>query len=418
MKVNVIHSDLNPCGGAEQVALATMGALLDMDLQVDLTVATPPDIPRIRSIFGAKRTESIFSRMNDIKPLGKLPLSESDDPVSAISGYDLTVNTHGDCLPYYGTSLTKANSITYCHYPVTVELVTQRERGYLDRLVDLGLVDQSGADKPYIWSRLLDRFFLMLDNSLVLTNSNFSRDAIQRAVASYDKPLKNAINPTVIPPAVNAEEYRKAALSSTERSDSVLVVSRIHPFKEIENAVLLARILKGKGINASMTIVGNVVRDSCSIEYLHRIEAMIQEFELSEGVKIILDAPMETLKSLMKKAKVYFHPMRAEPFGISVVEAMSAGLVPVTPDTGGHTDFVPRQYAFRSLDQAAEIVSLAFNATEEDRTDISDLASEFSSANYAGRFQSIVKGPLVSGRVLSEMPAIEKSKPGYVSGAA
>ncbi len=44
----------------------------------------------------------------------------------------------------------------------------------------------------------------------------------------------------------------------------------------------------------------------------------------------------------MRKSKVYFHPMVGEHFGISIVEAMAAGLVPVVSDVGGPTEFVPK----------------------------------------------------------------------------
>lgn len=44
----------------------------------------------------------------------------------------------------------------------------------------------------------------------------------------------------------------------------------------------------------------------------------------------------------MGEAKIYFHPMVGEHFGMSVVESMTAGLVPVVPDIGRPTEFVPK----------------------------------------------------------------------------
>ncbi|MEO9362763.1 MAG: hypothetical protein ABI348_02570, partial [Nitrososphaera sp.] len=73
MKVNVIHADLNPCGGAEQLAVATLQAFLDMEMQVDLTVAKEPDFERIEKAFGG-RVRRILDRVK-VKPLGRLPVA-------------------------------------------------------------------------------------------------------------------------------------------------------------------------------------------------------------------------------------------------------------------------------------------------------------------------------------------------------
>jgi glycosyltransferase involved in cell wall biosynthesis len=43
-------------------------------------------------------------------------------------------------------------------------------------------------------------------------------------------------------------------------------------------------------------------------------------------------------------------------FGISVVEAMSAGLIPVVPDVGGNSEFVLQQYHYNTFKQAVEII--------------------------------------------------------------
>jgi hypothetical protein len=42
-----------------------------------------------------------------------------------------------------------------------------------------------------------------------------------------------------------------------------------------------------------------------------------------------------------------------------IVQAMSAGLIPIVPYTRRQTEFVPLKYHFHTLEQAAHIVSLA-----------------------------------------------------------
>ncbi|HEX7033277.1 MAG TPA: glycosyltransferase family 4 protein [Nitrososphaera sp.] len=387
MKANVVHMDLNSCGGAEQVAIATIQALVDLNIDVDLTLARTPDIPKLRKIFGQERIGKVFNRIGKINSLGDL--TETDH---SHQDYEITINTHGDVLPYYHPSFTRSNTITYCHYPVAVEFILQYDRTYLKRLADLGLVQVAYSSDPKagIWHELLDNYIKMLKNSLIITNSSFSKKAILKVLSS-DAPT-NAEYPIIIPPPVSVEEYRAAALDSSERTNSILIVSRMHPTKKLETAILLASLLKKEGIGDGMIIAGTLLHDDRhSHEYYQRIVRMIDTYKVSDYVRLEVNVPLEGLKSLMRRSKVYFHPMPGEPFGISTVEAMSAGLMPVVPETGGHTDFVPKQYQFGSIHEAVGIISRVLHAPYEVRRKISDSVIRFSHSNYVKQFQAIIK---------------------------
>src|SRR5574339_925735 len=102
MRANVIHTDLNPCGGAEQLSLGTIQALIEMDYEVELTLARPPDIARLKKAFGEKRVGKLFDQVKRINSLGRLPIGNGAGPAKASDGvrseYDIQVNTHGDML--------------------------------------------------------------------------------------------------------------------------------------------------------------------------------------------------------------------------------------------------------------------------------------------------------------------------------
>ncbi|MGI0014574.1 MAG: glycosyltransferase [Nitrososphaera sp.] len=398
MKANIVHTDLNPCGGAEQVALGTIQALVEMDFDVELTLARAPNIARLKNAFGTERVGRLFDQIKRINSLGRLPIGADAATMPApaddsSTGYDITINTHGDMLPYFLPSFSANNAITYCHYPIAINVIDSRDASYFAYLVNSGLIDKERVadteSRGRMWRDLRRHYLLMLENSLVITNSNFSKQAILTTLASENQ--AGSPEPMIISPPVNVEEFRPA-LYSAERSDHILVTSRVHPSKMLENAIHLASILKQKKIGKGMIIAGNLMEDDpASVKYYKSIVDMIRKFGVSDYVTLETNVPLTGLKSLMSKCKVYFHPLPEEPFGISIIEAMSAGLIAVVPDTGGHTEVVSKKYQFHSLIEAPGIMSSALNATQEERVRVSNSVAGFSLSQYLKDFQRVIR---------------------------
>ena len=110
-----------------------------------------------------------------------------------------------------------------------------------------------------------------------------------------------------------------------------------------------------------MTIAGNL--HYYDHQYYQQMKHMIADYDLSNYVSLQTNISFSRLIQLMQLAKVYFHPRIDEHFGISIVEAMASGLVPVVSNIGGHTEFVPPKYHFHTLGHVADLLALAFEAT-------------------------------------------------------
>jgi glycosyltransferase involved in cell wall biosynthesis len=175
-----------------------------------------------------------------------------------------------------------------------------------------------------------------------------------------------------------------------KRDDFVVVVSRIDSSKKIEHAVKFAKLLKENNIGKGMIIAGNL--DPYNYDYYLYLKRMIVDEGLLDYVKFEIDASFDKLISILKKSKVYFHPRPGEHFGMSIVEAMSAGLIPIVSDIGGQTEFVPSKYPFHTLEQATVIASNAFDEPYSERIKISNSVSKFSISNYIKNFQKVVNG--------------------------
>ena len=372
MIANIVHISLNPRGGSERLAVAVIQALSEIGIDIDLTTFEEPDVSKLESAYGKAATSAI-------KKIKNISIIDSIGKTEANKHYDLTINTHGDMLPYFS----KNNSITYCHFPLAKYLIESEDPEYCRFLNGriLSTTDHTNPSTKY-YDVVSIAYANMLRSSTVISNSKFTRRVISRAFG---------IDSIVLSPPVDVALFRKAAfLSSYSRSrkDSILVISRFHPTKKIENAIKLAKLLKQYKVGTEMKIVGNIPpkRDGYYLYLRH----LVDRYNLEDYVTIEANVSFSRLLDLMRESKVYFHPLLGEPFGISTVEAMSSGLIPVVPNIGGHTEFVPLKYQFRTFGEGVEAVSSALKASDSERMLISDSVKRYSIDSFIHHFQQIV----------------------------
>jgi glycosyltransferase involved in cell wall biosynthesis len=365
---NIVHISLNARGGGERLAVATIKAISSMGVDVELSTLEKPDMQLIHDAYGT----SIDA---DLKKIRTLNIFQKHLP----RDYSLTVNTHGDMLPFYRNDFNKKNSITYCHYPIATHLIDCGDPDYSALLQNMCLSGMSQALHNRYYNAARSAYIKMMLNSTVLTNSDFSRKAILKSFG---------VDSAVLPPPVDVETFRNACLISDVRDDSILVISRFHPTKKIENVIHLAKLLHQNELSTGMNVVGNMLPDG--IGYLNYLNDLVEQYELEDFVRFEINLRFDRLLDLMHRSKVYVHPLPGEPFGISTVEAMSAGIVPVVPDIGGHTEFVPAKYQFHTYGQGVEAVAAALAAPASERIKLSHSTERYSVANYIKKFQQIL----------------------------
>ena len=366
MLAKIIHDDLNAGGGSERLAITTLELLNEMGFEVDVQTCEAPDVKKLENNFGR-----LYIKIRKTKELNLLSLLKSKENAEHGSDdchYDLIINTHGDLLPYVSVNndqslfhncavndnpdMRKTIMITYCHYPLVPYYVKNGVyKRFLCKFIRANEAKGSNSDNATIEKLLSNAralYDLTITNTVILTNSEYSKKSIKKL---YDK-----TEPIVLNPPVDVSTFRKLLLSSkaNEREDIILVVSRFSADKQVENAIEVAKILHNKKVDAKMIIVGNVSRSD--MDYLQLLRSMIYDNNLNTYVKLEVGASFRQLLHLMSKSKVYLHPLAGEPFGISVAEAMAAGLIPVVPHVGGNSEFVPQKYHYGKLEEASEII--------------------------------------------------------------
>lgn len=368
MIANIVHISLNARGGGERLAVATIKAISSMGIDVELSTLEKPDMQLIHDAYGT----SIEADLKKIRTLNIFQKYRSRN-------CNVTVNTHGDMLPFYHNDFNKKNAITYCHYPIASHLIDCGDPDYSVALQNMCLLGMTPSLQNRYYNAARTAYIKMMVNSTVLTNSNFSRKAILKSFG---------VDSVVLPPPVDVDIFRNACLTSNSRDDSILVISRFHPSKKIENIIHLAKLLHQNELGTEMNIVGNMLPDG--VGYFNYLNNLVKHYELENFVRFEINLRFDGLLDLLRRSKVYVHPLPGEPFGISTVEAMSAGIIPVVPDIGGHTEFVPAKYQFHTYGQGVGAVAAALAAPASERAKLSHSTQKYSVTNYIKKFQQIL----------------------------
>lgn len=129
----------------------------------------------------------------------------------------------------------------------------------------------------------------------------------------------------------------------------ILACSRIEPSKHLEmliDAYKSSELLRG---HYRFVIAGNVDMDNG--EY----NARLKDYVAGSGVELVQNAPWSEIVSLYNRAEIFWHckgygesdPYKMEHFGMTTVEAMSAGCVPVVINRGGQCEIVAQGCGFK-----------------------------------------------------------------------
>lgn len=137
-----------------------------------------------------------------------------------------------------------------------------------------------------------------------------------------------------------------------EKENLILTVGRFTKGMNTKKQEILIKVFKNiwkGGLSGwKLILVGSVLPQD--EDFVKRLRNEIEDYP----IEIITNISLKMLVSYYKKAKIYWHatgfgedlirhPERAEHFGISTVEAMSAGAVPIVFNAGGQREIVKEE---------------------------------------------------------------------------
>jgi glycosyltransferase involved in cell wall biosynthesis len=307
-RIAVFNAHLGLAGGGEHVALNIAKALEEANYQVDIVtyrfevedverafnLLSPGYKPKNLVVFETPRLIKLLGVGGRFVRLRRLLLV--NDVMEKLRGkYDLIIDTSSN-------APTKAD-IVYVHYPALLR--TSDKSGLHWELYDK-LVQS-------VTKRLLG------NPKLVLCNSSWT-------VEKFESVYGYGLKVEVLHPPVDVEFF--GAVAGNSKENIVATVSRFTPEKNLEKIVDVASKLRG----FKFKLIGNKAKYSEPV--IDKIEKRIRELK-ADNVELLFNVPRDKLREILGSAKYYLHPPYAEHFGISVVEAMSAGCIPIVYRDGG-----------------------------------------------------------------------------------
>jgi len=381
-RIGIFYLTMNWCGGGEFLTLVLSKILRDEGFAVDLITTERCRWPSIERMLGIGR-ESI-DREYVIPPFVALPtiysrfvywlLRDAFSMLILKRRYDLTITT-------IQTFPIVFSDILYMHFP---DFTADR----LDRKGEQGL--RRAYSLPY---RVLCELFVkgykrIGTRPVIVTNSKYTQEAIKRILCT---------EAVVVYPPVAVSRFQ--ALERRKRRNIVLTISRIEEPKNLDILPQLASSVP----EAQFVVVG--AADRRSDIYLNRIIQEAKRLGVNDRVTIKLNCGEAEKENLLMQAKVYLHTMRNEHFGISIVEGMSAGLVPVVHKSGGPWfDILGATqgefgYAYATIGEAAAFISEILR-DEKLRTKLSKGAQQraeyFDVSHFRDRMLAIVEPMLAA----------------------
>lgn len=183
----------------------------------------------------------------------------------------------------------------------------------------------------------LERWALHARPSLVICNSRFTARSVERGAPTT---AREVLYPPVPPPPPDAREARARLRASLATDDGATVIALVGRMEAWKGHATLLRALAPMADRRDWAgwIVGGPQRPE-EVAYLHSLTLTATELGLGDRIRFLGDRT--DVRHLFAAADVYCQPNTTpEPFGITFVEALYAGLPTVTFDLGGPAEIV------------------------------------------------------------------------------
>ena len=279
-----------------------------------------------------------------------------------IRGYDLIINSNNTSLGL-DPSL---NCISYVHYPRKARLMGGIS---LAKLIDIGRDPMQLNALRYHWHRTVG------PQDVQIANSAFT-------AARFEQYYDTAVSGILYPPVdIHFKEREKVGRR-------IVSLGRFSSNKrQLEQIEMMANLREYE-----LYLIGF----KNDVEYFNRCEKTIKELKLT-NVHLVADASEEERNTLLTSAAFFIHSLREEPFGITTVQGIGAGCIPIVHNSGGQKEVVPFEELRYENEAAIPDLVRALEKSDrvgELRTTLQKHIAAYDSASFRDQFSELLEQKL------------------------
>ncbi|MCV0399542.1 MAG: glycosyltransferase family 4 protein [Nitrosarchaeum sp.] len=359
MNIGIIHGFVGGGGGTEKTLLAILEALEDTNHKVTLYTFSKPKFSfkkiTVNSILPISIPAfGLYQRLMESKLVEKA--KHEDLLIQASGGFTVPMNT-------------KQKLVVYCHSDFSSEL------------------EKTITKYKGVWGKYYNLYYERLkkslekinqENVILISNSKYVQDLIEK---TYGK------KSLLLYPPLDLSEFNE----NKSKKNSLITVSRFSAEKNLEFVIDVL-----KNISIDSVIIGNTKTKSNEL-YYDLLESKIKKEVSSSNIILLKNISRQELLNHLLESKVYFHAS-PETFGLTIVESISAGCVPVVPNNSAHLETVPfpqLRYEPNNMSDAQEKIREAISGNFDDLIiSLKKSIQKYNKEQFKKSFVSIVDNSL------------------------
>ena len=302
LNIGVIHGFVGGGGGTEKTLLTMLEALEETKHNVTLYTFSKPKLSfkkiTVKSIIPMSVPAfGLYQRLMESKLVEKA--KNEDIIIQASGGFTVPKNP-------------KQKIIIYCHSDFSSEL------------------EKTITKYKGIWGKYYKTYYeqtkkslkkINQENIVLVSNSKYVQNSIEK---TYGK------KSSLLYPPLDLSEFNQ----NISKKKSLITVSRFSAEKNLEFVIDVI-----KNLSTDSIIIGNTKTKSNEI-YYDLLDSKIKKETHSSNIVLLKNISRKNLLTHLQESKIYFHAS-PETFGLTIVEGIAAGCIPIIPNNSAHLETVP-----------------------------------------------------------------------------